>query len=222
MINRSKLGGLILSVALFGAVQPAHAVFLDGPDARTAFDDLVANYGATLIDFNSFAAGTNLTSQVSGVSFQSVISPYDASLIPPEHVEVSNVYLASRGMTIVGSYAPAAADDGRVVYQIVFATPQRAAGIDRIWANALTTFYTEAGSAIYTGQGAGYHGVMIESDDTADWVKRIYCDGLVPSQYNRQVGYSDDLIFGQSIPIPEPAMASIALLGAILIVGRRR
>lgn len=220
MIGRIFIGVVIVVAVEFGMAQPAQAVFLSGPDARAAFDDLVANYGATLIDFESFAAGTNLTSQVSGLSFESVISPYDAALIPPEHVEVSNAYFGTYGRTIVGSYAPAAADDGRVVYQIVFATPQRAAGILRIWGNTLTTFYTESGTAIYTGEGSGYHGVMIESDDTADWVKRIYCDGLVPSQYNRQVGYSDDLIYGDAIP--EPAALTLGLFGAALILCRRR
>lgn len=220
MINRLVLGAAVSVAVMLGATAPAKAVFLSGPEARAAFDDLVADFGATLIDFESFAAGANLTTQVSGVAFESVISPFDAALIPPEHVEVSNVYASTHGRTIVGSYAPAASDDGRVVYQIVFDTPHRAAGIERIWPNTLTTFYTASGTAIYTGQGSGYHGVIIESDDTADWVKRIYCDGPVPSMFNRQVGYSDDLIFGDTIP--EPAALSFGLVGAALILRRRR
>ncbi|QNN23846.1 PEP-CTERM sorting domain-containing protein [Planctomycetales bacterium ZRK34] len=217
MINRFFIGVVVVAAMALGPVDAAKAVFLSGTEARATFDDLVANYGATLIDFESFTSGTNLTTQVPGVSFESVY--FFNVLNPPEHVEASGAYNASAfGRTIVGSYYPTASDDGRVVYQIVFDTPQRAAGIHRIWNNTLTTFYTASDVAIYTGEDSGYHGVLIESNDPADWVKRIYCDAVEVSG-TRQVGYSDDLIFGDTIP--EPAAICMLALGVALL-GRRR
>ena len=209
--------GCVVAMFVAWAAEPAKAVFVSGTDARATFDDLVANYDAVLMDFESFTPGTNLTTQVPGMAFESVY--FYGALNPPEHVEVTSSYAASHGNTIIGSYYPTAADDGRVIYQIVFDTPHRVAGIYRLRSAALTTFYNSADVALHTAEGSGFHGAIIESDDPADWVKRIYIDGLVVSG-TPSIGNSDDLIYGDVIP--EPAAICVILVGGVSLLARRR
>ncbi|QNN23847.1 hypothetical protein HED60_16750 [Planctomycetales bacterium ZRK34] len=219
-MSKRKLMICGCAVAMFvaWAAEPAKAVFVSGTDARATFDDLVANFDAVLMDFESFTPGTNLTTQVPGMAFESVY--FFSTLNPPEHVEVTNrVHSEIYGNTIIGSWAPTAVDDGRVIYQIVFDTPHPVAGIFRYRSAALTTFYNTAGVALHTAEGSGFHGAIIESDDPADWVKRIYIDGQVIDN-TRSVGISDDLIYGDVIP--EPAAWSIGVVGVGLILRRRR
>ena len=184
---------------------PALAAEMFGPTARTQFENLRDNFGATHIDFGSLGAGTNLTTQLTvanGVSFASNISTF-GSPFGPFHVEVVSGQ-------IMGSPCGGCSQDGRVGYEIVFSAPQRAAGLARNWNTTSTTiFYNEAGTSLFEHQNtvnSEYVGYIADSADSATWVKRIQADGPDAS---RQVGFSDDIMYGTNVPEP----ATMALLG---------
>jgi hypothetical protein len=210
----------IVSAAILAAccaVGPgaAWAGLVFGPAARTQFEGYRDNPAIldTFIDFNSLAAGTKLATQFSaqGVTFSSNINT-DGTPFGPVHVEVSS---AVGGITIVGSPCdPFCGDDGRVGYQIVFAAPQRRAGLLRIWnADTRTRFYSQSG-LLAEHPGTGFVGYIADGTDPAtQWVARIQIDGVVNSG-SRQVGYSDDLFFGSAgLNITVPLVSGFNLTG---------
>jgi len=175
-----------------------------GPDARAAFEELVISAGDTLVDFESVATGTNLTTQIPGVTFAS-ISDVAGNPAGPFHVEVSAAFSGSDGNTIVGAPCGGCVDDGRVRYEIVFDTPQRRAGLQRIWnAFTVTRFFDPQGGLLreFAGgdvNGGDYQfvGYVSPSPVQSAWVKRIEIDGEL-SGNSRQVGYTDDLFYGSA------------------------
>lgn len=214
---------LVGGVLLFPSRASAGLVF--GPDARTQFEDLAAAFGDTFIDFESLATGTNLTNQFSaqGVTFASNIS---TSGVPfgPFHVEVSAAFSGTDGNTIVGSPCAGCSDDGRVGYQIVFAEPQRRAGLERIWNTSTLTQFFNASNAML-GEHVNtvnreFVGFLADGNDPlVDFVARIQIDTISPSS-SRQVGYSDDLFFGTVVP--EPTTLALLALGGLAAMRRRR
>ncbi|MBI3042931.1 MAG: hypothetical protein HYY78_08915 [Betaproteobacteria bacterium] len=198
----------ILSLAIlagwWAAVLPqAWAGLVLGPAARTQFEGFRDGPTAdTFIDFNSFAAGTALSTQVSGVTFQSNINTAGNPFGP------INVVVSSAGQCtircIVGTPFTSGSDDGRVGYQILFTTPQRRAGLLRNWLAqySLTRFYNASGALLaehintVNAEFVGY--IADGTDPSTDWVARIQMDGLMNDGITRQVGYSDDLFFGSA------------------------
>jgi hypothetical protein len=108
---------------------------------------------------------------------------------------------------------------------MVFDSPQRWAGIQRFWNSfTVTQFYDQNDDLLFefTGEATPFVGFIADSANTDDWVKRIQIDGR-PDQGTRQVGYSDDLMFGTSnlVLIPEPTTSTF-FLGALLAGSLRR
>lgn len=221
-MQRLGCAGCVCIIVL-GVSAQAGLVF--GPDAELQFQSLQDLLNEGFIDFESVPSGTNLMPGTDpfglGVRFASIIDPY-GYLFGPEHVEVSQAHNpAAYGNTIVGWPYPGGVDDGRVGYEIRFDTPQRRAGILRVWNIwSLTRFYNEAGDLLGTHQntmGREFVGWISDGNDQSTWASRMVMDGL-PSGGSRQVGYSDNLFFGIYVPTP----SGLALLSLGLIGLRRR
>ena len=171
-----------------------------GPTARAQFENFQAVAGDTFIDFESVATGTNLTTQFAGVTFASIsnVAGIPAGLF---HVEVSGAFSGTDGNTIVGSPCdPGCVDDGRVTYEMVFDTPQRRAGLERIWNTFPRTQFYNASDTLLASHvnsvGAEFVGFIADGTVPAmDWVSRIQIDSIS----DLQVGYSDDLFYGTAI-----------------------
>jgi len=213
-------------IAAFG-ISSANAGLVFGESALGEFQALHVQFGEGFNDFESVGPGFNLNPGATpfgdGVSFASIIST-SGTPFGPEHVEVSAGYLPGTfGNTIVGSPFAGGADDGRVGYEITFASVQRRAGLKRLWStSALTSFYNAAGDLLGMHQNTvnqEFVGWMADSGDESTWVARIVMDGLTDGG-SRQVGYSDDLYFGTLVPTP--ATFSLLLLGVGCGVRRRR
>ncbi len=215
-----KLGIFVATVTVFlSSAGGADAVLISGQPARDAFEQAVAGAGYTKVDFNGYSAGTKLTTQIAGLSFRTIRDPNGNPISQP--VTVASVGLPARAGSIVGTPCSGCSDDGRYAYEIVFTTPQRAAGIQRIWnASTITRFFAADGSQLDEFAGSAYVGWIAGEGETERYVKRIEIDGLVLSG-SRQVGYSDDLVYGQGA-IPEPATASLLALGLAGIAARCR
>jgi len=203
-----------------------------GPSGKAQFEDYRDNYGGNFIDFTHGVApmptDRRLDSEFTGtlgVTFSTFLNP---SLGPlgPHNVYVStgngNSTLAN---TIVGTPCAGCADDGRYSYQIEFSTPQRYAGVQRIWNTAATTaFYDDIGGLLYSTSisgGSEFHGYLADTTDTSTWVSRIEISGGILEGF-RQVGYTDDLFFGTTVPVPEPGTLSLLLLSSIAAVWARQ
>lgn len=179
------------------------------------------NHGDTLIDFNDVSGGPLENQFVNqGVTFKSVTNTAGTPL-PTAHNMVFS-FFTERAGTIVGTpFAGSGSDDGRIGYEIRFTNPVPRAGLLRIWnTQTLTEFYNAdaelLGSHVNT-VGAEFVGWNTLSTDPADWVSWIRVDTTAPSN-SRQVGYSDDLIFGTTlVPVPEPAHFAL-FTGGILVV----
>ncbi len=216
-----KVGMILVLTALLWVLpaMPASAGPIMGPTARPLFDQAVLSGGYTLQDFNAFPGNTALTTQIPGLTFESHLS---ISGSPMSGVPVNVSAFAGRTGTIVGRPCPNCLDDGRVGYRITFSTPQAAAGIQRNWhPSQITRFYTPGGTLLheFSGEPAGYFGYFAETADTSLWVGQVELDGnldFVPPA--RQVGYSDDLIYGTAL-IPEPSTAALLAMALLGLAG---
>lgn len=193
---------VVLSVASLGFAGP-----MMGDAAKTQFSGWVSTYGGTYLSFDELSEGTQLDNQYGskGVRFKSIRDPGGSSISKP-------VVIKSFGgsMEISGEPSWGTGSDGRVAFEIRFDQPQRWAGIARHWDNfyTITNFYNPSGVLIHSFQGIqqapGWNrtflGFWVESDDTAQWISRIECDGTTDSTGTQQVGYSDDLYFGTASP----------------------
>jgi chitodextrinase len=171
-----------------------------GSGARAQFEGFRDGPAAdTFIDFNSTPVGA-LTTQIGGLTFQSNIDTAGNPFGPIEAYVSTAPQCTVR--CIVGTPFAGGSDDGRVGYQILFATPQRRAGLQRIWnAQTVTRFYNESNQLLAEHVGSGFVGfIAVGSDSPTQWVKRIQVDGLIDpgDMITRQVGYSDDLFFGSA------------------------
>ena len=200
----------------------ASAQLLFGPDARADFDDWQVNYSGTLIDFENLAVGTLLDNQLAGmgVHFRTITDVSGNPITP------GSVYVDSAGgdHRVIGRRLPAF-NDGRAAYEIAFDTPQRWAGVDREWnTSTITRFFDSSGNLLAPEHqntvNSEYVGFLANGEDTANWISRIEIDGG-PS---RQVGFTDDLIFGVQV-VPEPstwALLGFASAAALLAARRKR
>ena len=197
------LAATIIAACLAAMAAEAWAGLVFGSAARNQFEGFRDGSTAdTFIDFNSLPGDTNLTTQFSGlgVTFSSNIY-VDGTSFGPVHVHVSS--FAGRTGTIVGSPCDGGCtDDGRVGYQVVFASPQRRAGLQRLWNQYTVTRFYNASNLLLAEHvnllGSEFVGFIADgTDPQMDWVSRIQMDGLL-NQGVRQVGYSDDLFFGSA------------------------
>ena len=190
----------IVDMGAYEFFPPGPAV--SGPVGRAMFETLLANLGGTFIDFESLTTGTNLTNQFAGLGFASTTNTA-GNPAGPFHVEVSGAFAGSNGNTIVGSPCdPGCVDDGRVGYEIVFSTPQRWAGLERLWnTNTITRFHATSGALLheFTGLGFEFVGFISDSLDSNNWIQRIEIDGA-NVKGSRQVGYADDLFYSTAGP----------------------
>lgn len=198
-----------------------------GPDAHAQFAGWHDALGGTYLDFEDKLAGTNLLPRTDpwgvGARFASIVYT-NGQPFGPEHVEVSSRHgYATYGNTIVGSPFTNGSDDGRVGYEIRFDETQARAGIQRLWnTQALTRFYNSAGELLaehVNTTGAEFVGWVSIADDGSDRVARIVMDTSVVSG-TRQVGYSDNLYFG--LTIPTAGTGALVLLGCLTAGGRGR
>jgi hypothetical protein len=205
---------------------------MDGSAAQSQFDTWVANLGGTHYDFDNLPFHSYLYT-LTGVTFRSILDPFGNPLNDP--VVVSNLGQNSSNPVreIVGMpWGLGSLDDGRVVYQMTFGSPQRWAGVVRHWGiqNTITRFYEADGDEIATfGPGSGpssgnyFIGYLADTDDTSHWIARIVCDGIIVAG-SKQVGYTNDLYFGTANPNPIPIPGAVWLLGTGLfgLIGLRR
>ena len=153
-----------------------------GPDARAEFEGLHQTFGGHFIDFNGLSSGTRLDNEFvanDGVSFASNISIFGVPLSNPQHMLVHVIGAPPNPDligTIVGTPSSiSCCDDGRVGYEISFSTPQRWAGLLRIWNTSTTTqLFDEMGNLLAPqhfntiGNGNEFVGYIAASDDSAD------------------------------------------------------
>ena len=162
-----------------------------------------------------------------GVSFASTIYIDGSPIVPPIEVYVTNTVRGTNTtLKIVGTPLPFGSDDGRVGYDIFFTTPQARAGIERSWqaGYSLTRFFNSSGTLLATHTlttGTEFVGYVANYNDPSTWVARMQMDGLLNGG-TRQVGYSDDLIYGLAA-IPEPPLPLLLATGfGLLWLARRR
>lgn len=200
------------------------AAAVSGVSGKAIFENFRDNFEGNFIDFtmgvNPMPSDRRLDNEFSsslGVTF-STFQNSNLTPISPHNVYVSD----SPGFqnTIVGTPSASGTDDGRFPYQIVFADDQRYAGLQRIWNEAtLTRFYDSAGGLLHEATGTGFQGFTADSADPSTWVKRIDITGGLESGA-RQVGYSDDLFFGTTVP--EPGVVGLFGFSLLTLVFRRR
>ena len=207
----TKLRHLLVLVALLaGPLASGQTMILYGLPARSAFDSYLVTYELKFVDFESIALGSiNLNLQPTlGVTFFSTISTFGVPISSPHNAYLSGASVnGDTSHKLVGTPYVNGSDDGRVGYEIRFDTPQNIAGVERNWnTGAVTNFYNSSGSllASHTNTtGIEFVGYIGNFNDPATWVAKIQLDTNQPSNA-RQVGYTDDLIFGIAA-IPEPA-----------------
>jgi hypothetical protein len=196
------------------------AASVSGVSGRTLFENYRDTYGGNFIDFTMGVAPMpadrrldNEFATTLGVTFSTFQSP-SFNPLGPHNVYVSN--FSGRQNTIVGTPCTSCTDDGRYPYQIEFTNPQRYAGVQRLWnADTRTRFYAPDGTLLFEGLGSDFYGYQADSGDTTTWVQRIEISGI-----NQQVGYTDDLIFGTTVP--EPGVISLAAASMAMLALRRR
>ncbi len=224
---------LVAPILIFISL-PAFSGIVYGTAARAQFEGFKTDLGDTFIDFENITPLTNLTSQISGVSFAttrdrtwqqdvpittgvnvvcSIASQFSSSCVSPDHHIVG---------VRSGNYS-----DGQSLYEIVFDTPQLRAGLARDWNTySLTRFYSGT-TLLAEHQNTTNHEFVGFIADSSNLITRIELDGMITeisSQWPRgiyQVGTADDLFFGnqpqQQQTIPEPLTLVLMLSGIGII-----
>ena len=215
---------------LFSVLASAHhlsAAGFVGPEIRDQFLDEAAANG-TFENFDGLS-GSRFTTlgTLPGVTFGSNIST-SGNPISGLPVVGSFTGIGPAG-TIVGTPFLNGTDDGRIGYQILFGSPQRWVGLQRVWNEfTLTQFFNSNDELLFefTGEANPFVGFIADSDSSTDWVARIQIDGRRTDDpaMTRQVGYTDDLAFGTSefTIVPEPATSSILAAFLTLSALRRK
>lgn len=206
---------LALSAALLLAavgVPASRAGSLHGEIARSDFHSWATNHGGVFLNFNALLAGTQILNQWEsryGVTFATTAGPDGRPLPAGVPVMASASYAYNVGkITIVGTRPRPAYDDKSCSYEVRFVRPQRWAGLQRYWKGpTLTRFLDVKGEILHEFEGEGFVGWFAETADPATWVSRIEITGQERNGA-RQVGYSDDVIFGtNAIPRALPYLS---------------
>lgn len=190
----------LLAGALILTCSASRAAGLSGEIARSDFRAWSTNHGGTWIHFNQLVTGTALRNQWTnrfGITFATTSDPTGRPLAKPTPVVTSSGYAYNLGrITFVGSPCVGCLDDKSCDYEIRFLKPQRWAGLQRYWKGpTVTRFYASDGDLLHESDGEGFHGWLGDSNDTDFWVSRIEITTRA-GDAAREVGYSDDLIFG--------------------------
>lgn len=236
---RKFITGLAAPV-LFSISLSSNATLIFGPAARTQFENFQTTLGDTLETFDGFAAQTDLTTQIPGLTFETTFKrflPPPGPISQPVHVicspsnPFSSVCSSADGTNriIGGTGTNGGATDGQSRYEIVFDTGMLRVGLERISNTAaLTSFYS---GATLLGQ----HQNTVNTEfvgfltDAANPITRVEMDGLAcpGAPFATCVLYSNDLFYGNrppsQAPVPEPATFLLMGLGvAGLGFARRR
>ncbi len=224
MYKYSNLHILIITTLLLVFSHSAYSAgAISGSAARACLENFRDNFSGNFIDFthgvSPMPTDRRLDSEFTatlGVTFSthqnSLLIPYT----PTHNVYVSNINVPLSN-TIVGTPCSGCSDDGRYPYQMIFSSPQRYAGLRRIWdSTTRTKFYNSSDEILHEAVGSDFHAYLAETTDTNTWVNRIEVTGVLDSTNTRQVGYSDDLFFGTNIPVSTiQIMASVDANGAV-------
>lgn len=232
--------------ALLAASASSSAAMISGAAARAQFEGFVAALGDTHESFDGFAAQTNLTTQIPGLTFRTTVDGFGFHLPPPAGSRGTPVNLevnvicsranpfgssCSDSNRLIGGVRSGGVTDGQSIYEIIFATGQLRVGMARSFFGnlQLTRFYSGA-NLLGEYQNAGSDDFVGFVTDAANLITRVELDGLPtlnPTNglvtYN--VGYTDDLFFGNtpqpSFAVPEPSTL-LLLLPGLWAVSRRR
>lgn len=199
----------------------ARAGSLTGPVAKSDFLAWATNHAGTFLNFNGLLSGGSLQRQWLGrygVVFGTTSDAEGHPLPEPTPVVVSANYAYNLGrLTLVGSPCKGCYDETSCDYAINFAKPQRWAGLQRYWRGpTLTRFLAADGDVLAEFEGEGFHGWLSDAADPDTWVARIEISGHTRNG-KREVGYSDDLVFGtNAIPRILPYLSLRSTSGAVL------
>jgi len=219
-------------VALLTALPVSAQTLFHGAVPKADFQNYLSQYELNFLDFENSAVGAiqqDIQSSL-GISFYSTIS-----IIGSAFSIAHNAYISSASVNgdtshkLVGTPYIGGSDDGRVGYEIRFDTPQSIVGLVRNWTtDAKTSFYNSSGTLLGTHTntvGIEFVGFISNYNDTDTWVSKVVLDTIGASNA-RQVGYTDDIMWGTAniAAIPEPATyLQIGLgLGLIGCLTRRR
>jgi hypothetical protein len=212
--------------------QSAAAGLIYGPSARTQFENYRATLGDTLQTFDGFAAQTDLTTQIPGLTFKTTYKrfiPPPGPINQPVHVicSGSNPYgtvctgVNATNRIISGTGTNGGATDGQSRYEIVFDTGMLRVGLDRIFNTfSLTRFYSGA-TLLSQHQNTANTEFVGYVSDSANLITRVEMDGL-PCGTNSFgtvwcVGYSDNLFYGNRPSnqgqAPVPTTLALLVLG---------
>lgn len=221
---------------LMAASAPSSAGLIFGTAARTQFEDFATTLGDTYQSFDGFAAQTNLTTQIPGLTFRTTVDgtgfhapPPGGSRGTPVDLEVNVICSRTNPFgtscadsnRLIGGVRRGGVTDGQSIYEIVFDAGQLRAGLTRTFfgTDMLTRFYS--GSVLLgEHQNTASEEFVGFVSDAASLITRIEMDGLpsaVGSSVVYNVGYADDLFFGSVAPptgtVPEPATFLLLLPG---------
>ena len=171
---------------LFSISVSSNATLIYGASARTQFENYQATLGDTLETFDGFAAQTDLTTQIPGLTFETTykrfVSP-PGPISQPVHVicDGGNPYgttCSDTDMIISGTGTNGGATDGQSIYEIVFDTGMLRAGLERIFNTfSLTRFYRGA-TLLGEHQNTANTEFVGFITDAANLITRIEMDGL--------------------------------------------
>ena len=217
---------------------PAGATLVFGTAARAQFDDFAATLGDTYESFDGFAGQTNLTTQVPGVTFRTTADGFGFGANRPAiNLEVNVICSPGNPFSgcqatetdhLIGGVRSAGITDGQSVYEIVFDGGQLRAGLTRTWNTfSLTRFYSGT-TLLAEHQNTANEEFVGFIAEASNLVTRIEMDGLIPPTGRccvYQVGYADDLFFGDVAQntggtVPEPATL-LLMLPALLAMRRK-
>ena len=208
----------------------AQTVF-HGSIAQADFQTYLSTYELNFLDFENVNTGS-LKQELQAslkISFYSTINTSGGVISAPHNAHISSANVnGDTSRKLVGTPSTGGSEDGRVGYVLEFDTPQSIVGLVRNWTtDASTSFYNSSGTLLGTHTnttGLEFVGFLADYNDSSTWVSKVLFN-TVASSSSRQVGYTDDIIWGiAAIAIPEPSTyVQMALgLGLICLIARRR
>lgn len=234
MLTFRKTVMAVVVPTLLSISVPASAGMVFGTSARTQFDGFVTSLGDTYESFDGFAAQTNLTTQISGLTFRTTVdgtgfhAPPPAPRGTPVNLEVNVICSLTNPFDpfpcganrLIAGVRQGGVTDGQSVYEIVFDSGQLRAGLTRTFFNTsmLTRFYSGT-TLLGEHQSTAPTEFVGFISDAANPITRIEMDGLYDANARvYHTGYADDLFFGDVADntgngntTPEPATWLLAL-----------
>jgi hypothetical protein len=234
--------------ALMAISAPSSATLLSGDTARTQFEGFVTTLGDTYENFDGFAAQTNLTTQIPGLTFRTTVDGTGYHLPPPggsrgTPVDLEVNVICSRtdpfsstcsdSNRMIGGVRSGGVTDGQSIYEIAFDSGQLRVGMLRSFFGdlQLTRFYSGS-DLLGEYQNTGSDDFVGFITDAAHLITRVELDGLPTYGTNGyvtyNVGYTDDLFYGNTPQstgvgtVPEPTTQLLLLPGLLALAMRRK